>query len=72
MIKAQNNRQSVYCLIQKVKMHFFPNGGIWRTVYFIKGEFCASKMLLRHYFFPTRKFLGSKESLVCLLNNPKG
>ena len=59
MIMGQNNRESVYCVMQKVKVHF-SEWGLLEGIFYQKREFCASKMYSRHYCFFTRKFLGSK------------
>ena len=69
MIMAQNKPQSVYCVIQNVKVHFFKWGrGGGYMVYLIKKVNFALRKCVpvtvtscrRLNFFPTCKILGAK------------
>ena len=73
MIMPQNSPQSVYCMIKKVKVHFFPKWGLLEGLFFQKCEFRASKCAPVTVSFPHANFKvqNKAESVYMTIKNVK-
>ena len=68
---AQNISQSVYCMIQKVKIHFIPNGGFWRVYFIKKVNFAPLKCVPVTISFPHANFRVQNKAESVYLNIQK-